>query len=285
MKLIESDGRTTSALCLLTQSLGFVGHLDPREMNVQLQIGWVKAKGGVFRAQLGGRFPTEAEQGLLNQLGAGEIPINPSTKYAGTLLLGAMLKAVTRRAKFLREADHIKRVPSPIYLLGSERLLDVKLEMPEHVPAILEETGAVFHSGWREDGANGRWPKTEIKMMHIVQWWLETERSTLRWPVVDVSAPNALKTDGSFRPANTVETVREWFCLKEWTPEPGHYLVVSSQPFCEGQKMAIERAVRETGAEGYIFDVCGPAAPTLPLSRWLDNLAKQLWEEVQLLPK
>lgn len=209
MKLIESDGRTTSALCLLTQSLGFVGHLDPREMNVQLQIGWVKAKGGVFRAQLGGRFPTEEEMVLLRQLGADAIPIDFSVEYAGTLLLGATLKAVTRRFKFLRDADSVHRIPNPVYLLGG------------------------------------------------------------------------------FRSANTTETVECWL---GYHPKPGRYLIVSSQPFCESQLMAVERAVgdamRGTGGEGtFTFDVCGPAAPTLPLSRWLDNLAKQLWEEVQLLPK
>lgn len=282
--LIKNDGRVAEPLCSLAGQLGLVGYLDPREMNAQLQREWVKAKDGVFRAQLGGRFPTDNEMELLRQLGANSIPIDFDVEYKGTIVLGATLKAVTRRVRFMISAEEAFEgalFPQPVYLLGSNRPLDPKLEMPEHVPAILEETGASFHSGWKEDGTNGRWPKTEIAMMEIVLWWQKTTCCVLRWHYIKVSAPDVSKSDGGARPAKTAETVREW--LKVATP--GHYLIVSSQPFCECQKLEVERAVREAGKEGYTFDVCGPKAPPLALSKWLDNLAKQLWEEVQLLPK
>ena len=247
---------------------------SPQSLDALLQEEWVKAKEGVFRAQLGGRFPTDEEMELLYRLGADAILIDSCVKYGGTLLLGATLKAVTRRVDFMHKGAS---VPEPVYLLGSNRKLDPKLEMPEHVPAILEETGALFADVWKEDAAGLSWPASEIEMLgRVIKW------NQVVWDVRPVSAPDGQKPDGSVRPANTAETVREWLKV---AATPGHYLIVSSQPFCEGQKMAVERAVKEAGEEGYTFDVCGPAAPPLPLSRWLDNLAKQLWEEVQLLPK
>ena len=251
-------------------------HRDPRVLNALLQEKWVKAKEGVFRAQLGGRFSTEEEMALLRQLGADAIPIDFNVEYNGTLLLGATLKAVTRRTTFLvNEWDRESKLPPlPLYLLGSSRLLDVDQEMPKHVPAILRETGACW-GNWDDDARAGRWPKNEIAMMERVLFW----QFINDWKNVSVWASDHSNPDGSTRPANTAETIKVWLMRVQ----PGHYLIVSSQPFCENQKMAVERAVKEAGVEGYILDVCGPAAPPLPLSRWLDNLAKQLWEEAQLL--
>src|SRR3989344_6598730 len=51
-------------------------NLTPQWINTVLQLQWVKAKDGVFRAQLGGRFPTEEEMVLLRQLGADATPID-----------------------------------------------------------------------------------------------------------------------------------------------------------------------------------------------------------------
>jgi len=277
MKLIE-NGLTNAALEALVRMQGMEidTHRDPRVLNALLQEKWVKAKEGVFRAQLGGRFPTEEEMALLRQLGADAIPIDFNVEYGGTLLLGATLKAVARRTTFLvSEWDRESEFPPlPLYLLGSGRLLDVNQEMPEHVPTILRETGACW-GNWDDDARAGRWPKNEITMMERVLFW----QFINDWENVSVWASDRSNPDGSTRPANTAETVKAWLTQAQ----PGHYLIVSSQPFCENQKMAVERAVKEAGVGGYSFDVCGPEAPPLPLSRWLDNLAKQLWEEVQLL--
>ena len=280
MKLIE-NGLTNAALEALVRMQGMEidTHRDPRVLNALLQEKWVKAKEGVFRAQLGGRLPTDEEMILLRQLGADTIPIDFNVEYGGTLLLGATLKAVTRRMWFMNvkecRTDFRLQVPQPLYFLGSRRPLDSKQEMPEHVPAILEEVGAQFVKQWLEDRDADDWPQHETAVMNRVQHWLGIRR----WRRVCILTPDVVKSDGGTRPANTAETVREW--LKVATP--GRYLIVSSQPFCENQRMAVERAVKEAGMEGYSFDVCGPEAPPLPLSRWLDNLAKQLWEEVQLL--
>jgi len=51
-------------------------NLTPQWINTVLQLQWIKAKDGVFRAQLGGRFPTEEEMVLLRQLGADATPID-----------------------------------------------------------------------------------------------------------------------------------------------------------------------------------------------------------------
>lgn len=283
MKLIERDGAVKVELTNLVRKQGVeVSYgLSAPELNAILQEKWVKAKEGTFRAQLGGRFPTEEEMVLLRQLGASAIPIDFRKKYNGTLLLGATLKVVTFRMKFMLDAelDAQKRfrqqsVPQPVYFLGSTRQLDPDQEMLKHVPDILKETGAKFNSYWRSLMV-ADYPRTEIEMMELMPMLMD---STVIPSLV--CAGDVPKTGGpGYRPANTAETVKEWLKVGP----SGHYLIVSSQPFCENQRMAVERAVREAGKEGYTFDVCGPYAPPLPLSRWLDTLAKQLWEEVQLL--
>ncbi len=279
--LINKDGSVKTELLNLVrlQGLSVAERATPQELNDLLQREWVKAKEGVFRAQLGGRFPTDEEMLLLRQLGADAIPINFDVEYDGTLLLGATLKAVTRRMWFMNveecKTDFRLQISQPLYFLGSRRPLDSKQEMPEHVPAILTEVGAYFGRQWLEDRDADDWPRHETAVMNRVQHWL----GICRWVRLCALAPDVQKPDGMMRSANTAETVQVWLKLAK----PGRYLVVSSQPFCENQKMAVERAVKEAGREGYTFDVCGPAAPPLPLSRWLDNLAKQLWEEVQLL--
>ncbi len=213
------------------------------------------------------------------------MPIDFSKKYNGTLLLGATLKAVVRRVKFLidQELDPQKRfrkgsIPQAVYLLGSNRPLNPEQEMPEHVPAILEETGAVFSTrsdrDWKKYQQQGLWPKDEIDMMAQALCWMDVEH----WRMFSICAAS-VKVGEKIRPANTAETVKAWLEVAI----PRRYLVVSSQPFCENQLMAVRRAVKEAGKEDYTFDVCGPEAPALQLSRWLDNLAKQLWEECQLL--
>lgn len=277
--LINKNGAVNPLLVDLVYLQGLeVGSVTPQSLNDILQEVWVKAKGGKFRAQLGGRFPTDEEMSLLKQLGADAVLIDHTAEYRGTLVLGATLKAIVRRMDFMMdEEDRIRAcVPMPVYFLGSSRNLDLTQEMAGHVPAILKETGASFVPDWQKNVADNNWPKSEIQMMAKVRDWL----GATHWTYVLVLAPSVPKEDGTYRPANTAETVKDWLdCCKG----PGRYLIVSSQPFCENQKMAVERAVKEAGEEGYIFDVCGPAAPPLPLSRWLDNLAKQLWEEVQLL--
>jgi len=281
--MLINNGVVNPALVRLVRMQGVTVLPSPHPtwLNDLLQQQWVKAKEGVLRAQLGGRLPNEEEMELLGKLSANEMSIDFDEQYSSVLVLGATLKAVIRRMNFMwLEKTNAGYDVFPYYvcLLGSSRKLDPKLEMPEHVPAILEEVGAGFNSQWSDDAEALDWPVNELQMMNRVQHWLGLQPEAR----VCVIAPDVAKSDGpGNRPANTAETVKEWLKFAA----AGRYLIVSSQPFCEGQKMAVERAVREAGKEGYTFDVCGPAAPSLPLSRWLDNLAKQLWEEVQLLPK
>ncbi len=121
--------------------------------------------------------------------------------------------------------------------------------------------------------SRGWWPSNEMGMMAVVVNGLNVPNT------VPFSADN-VEAGEKTRPANTAETIYQFFNIRKIT---GHFLLVSSQPFCVNQLLAAKRAVKDLA--GITFDVCGPAAPPLPLARWLDNLAKWLWEEVQLLPK
>jgi hypothetical protein len=281
--LIE-NGSVNPAFLSLVQLCGLtVSDESPVAVNSLLQEEWVKTKEGGFRAQIGGRYPTEGELGILSQLGfVNEIPINHGGQYSGTLVLGATLKAVVRRMWFLaREKFRVGGLYPhigffhPICLLGSLRLLKKDLEMEQHIPGIINETGAIL-IGWQGQQERGAWPKDEIEMMSWVAHWLSFTEVSL------FDTPDVEKPGGFSRPANTDETIREFF--KDDLTSPGHYLLVSSQPFCLNQLLAARRAVQPIGCD-ITFDVVGPAAPAMPLARWLDTVAKQFWEEVQLLKK
>lgn len=268
-KLILERGIIHPALLKLLSELGIPFSQNPSTLNKLLQDKWVQARDGKFRYELGGRLPNEVEVVLLHELAGSEIKPNDSLKYDGVILLGGLLKSVVRRAHLLESIN----VSQPVFLLGSSRKLNER-EFSDKVQGILSEIGTKFTHRWALDATRG-WPETEIEMMmRVAGPWLGTD-----WDLVSVSAPNGRNPDGSSRPANTDDSVRFWLSLAQ----PGHYLVVSSQPFCENQRMAVERVVRESGENGYSFDVCGPAAPRLTLAQWLDTLAKQLWEEVNLL--
>ena len=169
-----------------------------------------------------------------------------------------------------------ENIPNPVYYLGSRRPLDPKQEMPEHVPAMLKEVGASFHYQWKIDARTTNfWPTNESQMLERVHVW----QGSAYWAPCPVVAPDGLDSSGKRRSADTAGTIKEWLKIAR----PGHYLVVSSQPWCGEQLLAVNRAVREACASGFTFDVCGPTAPELALSKWLDHLAKQLNEEVLLL--
>jgi hypothetical protein len=282
-KMLIENGAVNPVLLSLIQTCGLtVTDESPSAVSDLLQREWVKTKDGAFRAQIGGRDPTEGELGILSQLGfVNEIPINNNGQYTGTLVLGATLKAVTRRMwfivreKFRSTGLHQDGFFHPIYSLGSSRPLNPDLEMQKHVPGIIEETGAPLMD-WQGFPSDDRWPETEIDMMDSVARWLSVPG------VFCFCAPDATKPDGSIRPANTDETILGFFNQDPtWS---GYYLLVSSQPFCMNQLLAARRAVQPI-RRSITFDVVGPAAPPMPLARWLDTIAKQLWEEVQLLPK
>lgn len=268
MPLITQDGSVQPALKeLLLCISGFDCDGKPlQEVNVFMQENWMKAKDGVVRAELKGKFPSPLEAELLERVGiSGELPIKDDPDRQGFIFLGASLKAVVRRMHYM----HINREKigiCPTIMLGSERPLFMKDEGPEAVPGILKEIGAKFDPSWLSRRNN--WPKTESEMISFVMW-MTTNLSNF----VVVSTP--LK-DGGKSP-NTVDTVNEWF--RRNLTIHGKYTLISSQPFCHGQRMAVERALREKGANVSV-DVCGPAAPnTLSLDVLLDNIAKLFWEE------
>jgi hypothetical protein len=163
--LIDENGQVNPALINLARIRGLDvrDDISPKVLNTLLQERWVMTWDGAMRFQIGGSLPTKGEMALLKKLGATDsICINFDTRYAGTLILGATLKAVVRRMWFAlseERSDEVGIIPQPVYLLGSRRPLDPKLEMPANVPAILEETGATFTDEWKHcASAPAFWP-------------------------------------------------------------------------------------------------------------------------------
>ena len=116
------------------------------------------------------------------------------------------------------------------------------------------------------------------------------------WKYELVNTPLQLKDsknpEAGKRPPNTRETVVEWIHPlpdqpEREPPKPGHYLVFSNQPFVQYQELTVQNAYRMCVAlgrapSGFTFSTCGPKSSlTLPLATYLDNIAKQVFEELQ----
>ena len=268
IKLINASGGIHPALIRLAYLNGLTlsNDVSPRLANQILNSRWIQKH--EFRYQIQGRLPSDNEFGLLREIGCvNEIRATLDIEYDGVLLLGAILHRVRSRLAYLtdeyRHGLHFRR----IFLLGSNRRLDKRKESPEF---LLTPSELPFKSSWK---IPNQLPLTEIDMMRLV-----AEQSDLpqEWEIVPISCPD-VHTKTGIRHANTGDTILWW--QKYTTSSRGHFLVASNQPFVQYQK---ENARRLLPKE-IILSGVGPAAnPNLPIEVFLDNLTKQLYEEIML---
>lgn len=272
--------------------------ISPSALNAQLQEKWFKA--GYLRYQIKGEPPQDDDLALLRELNwIDEVPpylefppeYPPSEPrpviYEGVILLGALrARVVSRLQYFTAFAPRVYfQRDWKAYLFGGARPLDPVKESREVLCAPAE---LPFKEGWTPPENT---PATEAEMMEFV--WQQSQLPS-EWRYELVNTPPQPKPDGDTRPPNTGDTARVWYAQHE--PRPGWFLLLSNQPFVEYQALVVERALRECGApvltefdyhggrEGYIISPCGPkASPALPLPTFLDNIAKQLYEEVRNL--
>lgn len=315
MRLIQ-HGRPVSPLLVLCRKYGVdvQDNVSPQELNDELQQKWFKE--GYLRYQIKGDPPEADDRELLRQLDLtdtvtpvadidphdpywGSIEPLPVHMYAGALGLGALRARMISRLAFLAYYHgHYLFECSTVYLLGGQRKLDPEKESREVLctPAELP-----FKPGWVPPA---EMPTTEAGMMRLV-----VEQSVLptdwTYYVADavLQPKDPAKPDGEKRSPNTGDTVRTlfdegfrrrtggkiWLYFQEdsrWeevNPDPsalplGNYLAVSNQPFVEYQQLAVQRTLPPR----YTVRACGPASSlTLPLSAYLDNIAKQVFEELQ----
>lgn len=278
MRLIQ-NGRPVPKLLVLCRKYGIdaPGDVLPQQLSQSMQEFWIQK--GKPRYEITGEPPRGEDLELLGALGCIDDVCPPVQEdsptptmgfYQGVLLLGALRARVVSRLHYLLLWRHYLKFDA-IYLLGGARPLD---PIKEDRKVLCTPADLRFNDDWIPPK---QMPTTEAGMMELV--WQQSQLEP-HWKRELVNTPLQPKCDGGTRPPNTGDTVREW--LTRHNPTPGRYLVLSNQPFVQFQELVVQRVLRECGAKDFTVCACGPASSlVLPLSTYLDNIAKQVYEEHQ----
>jgi len=306
VRLIQ-NGRPVPNLLVLARKYGIdvPDDMSPKDLNDRLQQKWFKE--GYLRFQIKGEPPNDEDRGLLHELDfidevrphnvlhdkmESKVEFDDPIHYAGVLLLGALRTRVVSRLHYLTTIALRMTFQQDwkVHLLGGARPLD---PVKEHPTRLRTPAELPFKEGWTPPE---RMPTTEAEMMEFT--WQQSQLPE-SWKYELVNTPlhskDSKNPEAGKRPPNTRETVVEWIQPMPDQPErdppkPGDYLVLSNQPFVQYQELTVQNAYRMCVALGYapsgfIFNACGPESSlTLPLATYLDNIAKQVYEELQSAP-
>lgn len=258
--LFDKKGNPASALLDVLRITG-VDH-DGTLMGIRnsTQSTWYQS--GKIRANIGeehGDLKT-ALMPLFMKLGLMEEVKAKDREYDNVLLLGATLLAVRKRLAFLmREWNRGVRFQQ-IVLLGSGRPLTEK-----------ESAESLFDSKNPELPFDEEWakppvfPGNEGEMM-----WMVYDQAASRFPWKNEAEVIFCIHPGK---ANTEETILHWMEVK--TPLPGKCLAVSSQPFVGYQELTVRKVLPDS----FLVEAIGYGAPpSIPVTVFLDNLAKVIYE-------
>lgn len=113
----------------------------------------------------------------------------------------------------------------------------------------------------------------EMEMMKQIVYGAEVSS---QWNIVSIETPNVPLVGAGYRTANTGDTFTKW--RQDVKPE-GKFLVVSNQPFVRYQETNARRII---GPSIQFVGIGQEADTNLPLCLFLDNLAKQFYEEKML---
>ncbi len=177
--------------------------------------------------------------------------IKPSrTQYDHVLLLGAVEGVTNERFEFMKRQWEQGVRFDQIRMLGSERALQ-----PDTEPTAGKE------------GPAGNKVVNEMSMMESRYY---DEKS--RWPEglekVRVFEVNTYNKPGGVR-ANTQDTIQSWL---KTHPDPGHVLVVSSQPSAKYQ----DAAVKSVLPESFHVETIGAVPKNVTIPYAMDRFARQV---------
>ena len=210
---------------------------------------------------------TEAMR-IFEQLGmVKEVSTKTNMHYKRCLLLGATVVAVRKRLAFLKDTWNAYGARfGELILLGSERDL-----LPE------KEVDSILFNHQNEEFPFPQYhtntalppPRNEIEMMQMVYNQSEEQ---LPWKgrigIKTVSAPGR---------ANTLDTVREMLKGGSWDTQE-NFLAVSSQPFVSYQQLTIAKEMALHHPKFYVDTIGYAASSALPITTYLDNVAKVIYE-------
>lgn len=167
-------------------------------------------------------LPAEAIlEALLQGLNASEDIRPRQSYYNGILILGSSLPIVFAQANYLKSLKLDSTIP--LTLLAGDRILESNFkESYEQWMKLTDNQGTI-------EGGTKNFPTDEKGMMELVMNYFQFPYQTCYAQKI----PNAQR-------ATTFDTVKEWLKL---APQPGNYLVMSSQPFTTYQALVFKRTL------------------------------------------
>lgn len=260
--LIDKFKRINSSLISLIKLRGFLinENILLEDLNLFLNRHWnQKCK---FRYQIKGKVLDMEELRLLRKLGCIEqifSPIDYGKYYDGVLVLGGTVKAVQKRLNHLINEYRRGVKFKQIFLLGSERPLNINKEILN----ILWIKEKLFRFR--------NFPKTEIEIMQYLVGLLNLSS---KWEIIPILCPN-ITINGISRFANSGDSIIYW--QRQTGYIKGNFLIISNQPFIKYQEINAKNLL---SSEIKIFGIGQDADLNFPTELFLDNLAKQFYEEM-----
>jgi hypothetical protein len=199
-------------------------------------------------------MPTKKIFVLLERLGLLETQHAKKNNYNYALVLGANYTKSKQRLSFLLEQYNRDVKFDKIYILGSSRLItnDEKKYFNKNIPT------------------------TEYAMLTQLTKDLLLEQKIKNIPIKILNTPQKRDKSGAKIRANTGDTIKQWLSLDL---KPGSLLVISNQPYNLYQDAVIKTLVPDK----YKADTIGPASDEKNISVHLDNLARVLYQNQQLI--
>jgi hypothetical protein len=276
MALIESNGRVHRRLIHLidqtvSQSAAAEAMAGPVHCNTILQREWLSNQ--QYRSQIKGVPPTEEQVAILRDLDCILPRFAPLGDYDGAFLLGCMLKRARTRLDWLISQYQAGVNFKQLFVLGSRRKLDPVKESREELSKILSPRGSHL--------SDFSTPLNEIEMMQFV---VSQTNIPDDWAIAYINTPDLddPKKPGEKKTATTGDTFEEW-SRKFPYQRFGKYLVVSNQPFVNYQVLNARGTFKKLGVGIEVTGTGHSADTSLPLLTFLDNLAKEFYEECKLL--
>lgn len=247
--LIESNAAPTTALKRLFFLLDIPQESNLNNLVSATQMRWIQTGKERWEFELIEEDKKEHLIPIFKQIGLYDEVPSSRAEYDYALIYGGFYSRVLNRIEYLISEYRRGVRFNTIVLLTGQRTLDPNTE-EKQLPFQTETEMMLFC--WK----NAVMPEEMRKI-----------------PLQLVDAPKQLKIDGSWVRPNTKDTLIEWLKTQ---PISGSCLCVSSQPFCGYQ----DSVAKTYFPSSFSIETIGmKSEQNLPISVYLDNLARWLYQE------
>lgn len=204
---------------------------------------------------------------LLDELGMFRECVPSNLNYDCAVVFGATLPTFRQRLAYLvKQWKEGVRFKSIVFLCGLRPLQHSK----ETSFDLLDENNGVlpFRSDWAKPK---NLPQNEAEMAKFVFDQAELPDQLRRLPVDYIATLDQPNADGTFRRANTKDTLVQWIATD---PFCSSILFVSNQPFIGYQAAIVQNLLPQT----YVYETIGAGSPyPSSIAVCLDTLARWLY--------